>query len=540
MNNADTISTTPSPNPNPSPIIEYFGLEFHDPEIVPPITLFEDDPELQFGIIKIDLISSPMIEKHQHILFTIDGSGSMQDKCVDGRSKMEHILHTLENILRLFHEKSSNISIHIQSFDDKIKEVVSDVPNIQDANIEELVQKISTIRPRGSTNIELALQNASSHIHHYRETTQHTDYDIVHLFLTDGEVTQGETNHIALNNIVPTNVTNIFIGYGLEHDSHLLSVLASSKYNEYRFVDALEKAGLVYGEIVHSLLFKAIEEVSIQSEHCEIYDYVSNTWTNNLFIGNLLSEQKKVYHCRARKQEQVQTICQAQLKFIKDGAEIFAECLVEPEFKKLNTYILRQRTQELLYEARKLSEKRRNTLPFGNPGYLYKNTLDLNHLKHADDNDAEIKVLKSELKDFFKILTEYTSNTTSDDNNSIIKMLTDDIYIAHKTLGTKYANMFTCARQMTQGRQQIYTCSIIDEVIDVEPDFTLPPNVFGNNIIRSTSNDNDLMANYTISQDVLSPFSSDTAVDLMREISCGPMDDFDQLISRQRTDSDSP
>lgn len=523
-----------------TPIIEYFGLEFHDPEIEPPITLFEDDPELQFGIIKIDLISSPMIEKHQHILFTIDGSGSMQDKCADGRSKMEHILHTLENILRLFHEKSSNISIHIQSFDDKIKEVVSDVPNIQDANIEELVQKIRTIRPRGSTNIELALQNASSHIHHYRDTTQHTNYDIVHLFLTDGEITQGETNHLALNNIVPTNVTNIFIGYGLEHDSHLLSVLASSKYNEYRFVDALEKAGLVYGEIVHSLLFKAIEEVSIQSEHCEIYDYVTNTWTTNLFIGNLLSEQKKVYHCRTRKQEQ--SICQVQLKFVKDGAEILVECLVETEVKKLNTYILRQRTQELLYEARKLSEKRRNTLPFANPGYLYKNTLDLSHLKRLDDNDAEIKVLKTELKDFFKILTEYTSNLNPDDNNSIIKMLTDDIYIAHKTLGTKYANMFTCARQMTQGRQQIYTCSTIDEVIDVEPDFILPPNVFGNNIIRSTSNnnDNDLMTNYTMSQDVLSPFSSDAAVDLMREISCGPTDDFDQLISRQRSDSYTP
>jgi hypothetical protein len=527
---------------NSTPIIEYFGLEFHDPEIVPPITLFEDDPELQFGIIKIDLISSPMIEKHQHILFTIDGSGSMRDKCVDGRSKMEHILHTLENILRLFHEKRSNISIHIQSFDDKIKEVVSDVPNIQDANIEELVQKIRTIRPRGSTNIELALQNASSHIHHYRDTTQHTNYDIVHLFLTDGEITQGETNHLALNNIVPTNVTNIFIGYGLEHDSHLLSVLASSKYNEYRFVDALEKAGLVYGEIVHSLLFKAIEEVSIQSEQCEIYDYMTNTWTNNLFIGNLLSEQKKVYHCRTRKQEQ--TICQVQLKFVKDGAEILVECLVESEFKKLNTYILRQRTQELLYEARKLSEKRRNVQPFGNSSYLYKNTLDLNHLKRADENNAEIKVLKTVLKDFFKILTEYNTNTivTPDDNNAIIKMLTDDIYIAHKTLGTKYANMFTCARQMTQGRQQIYTCSIIDELIDDETAFTLPPNVFSsNNIIRSNSNnnDNDLMANYTVSQDVLSPFSSDAAVDLMREISCGPVDDFDQLISRQRAHSDS-
>jgi hypothetical protein len=536
MNNTDTISTSPSP----SPIIDYFGLELHDPEIVPPITLFED-PELQFGIVKINLRSSPMIEKHQHILFTIDGSGSMQDKCADGRSKMEHILHTLENILRLFHEKSSNISIHIQSFDDKIKEVVSDVPNIQDANIEELVQKIRTIRPRGSTNIELALQNASSHIQHYRETTQHANYDIVHLFLTDGEITQGETNHIALNNIVPINVTNIFIGYGLEHDSHLLSVLASSKYNEYRFVDALEKAGLVYGEIVHSLLFKAIEEVSIQSDQCEIYDYMTNTWTNNLFIGNLLSEQKKVYHCRTRKQEQGQGQQQVQvhLKFIKDGAELQEESVTESAFTKLNTYILRQRTQELLYEARKLSEKRRNKLPFGNSSYLYKNTLDLSHLKKLDENEAEIKVLKTTLNDFFKILTEYTSNLTPDDNNPIIKMLTDDIYIAHKTLGTKYANMFTCARQTTQGRQQIYTCSIIDEALEDETNFTLPPNVFGNNIIRSFSNDdNDLMANYTISQDVLSPFSSDTAVDLMREISCGPMDDFDQLISRQRVDSD--
>ena len=120
------------------------------------------------------------------------------------------------------------------------------------------------------------------------------DHDVAHIFLTDGEITDGSQDLHLLKYLVPIDCTNIFIGYGIQHDSLLLAGLAKNKNNEYRFIDALEQAGLVYGEIIHGLFYKAIADVVLETNGCEMYDYSTNTWTTSLEIGNLLSEQKRI------------------------------------------------------------------------------------------------------------------------------------------------------------------------------------------------------------------------------------------------------
>jgi hypothetical protein len=301
------------------------------------------------------------------MLFTIDASGSMQDICNDGISKMLHIHHTLENMLKLFYDnKNIKMSIHVQSFNTSIETIIENVPEINKSNIEVLIDAIHKIEPTGSTNIESALQKASENINHYHVINP--THEIIHIFLTDGEITEGSEDYNILFELVPKNCSNIFIGYGDSHDIQLLTYLSSSKGNSYRFIDALDKAGLVYGEIINSILYKALEDVTLIPVNCELYNYQTNMWDTSLQIGHLLSEQLKTYHIRTKDTHNChieiygKTIIQTNKlqnvgKYELQGYITSSICENDNIFSDLSIYIFRQFTQELLYKARKISEK---------------------------------------------------------------------------------------------------------------------------------------------------------------------------------------
>jgi len=502
---------------NNTAVIESIELEFIPKSMIIPECVQQIN-EINFGILNIKMCKDKVKEqdkkeKKLHVYFTIDASGSMSDRCIDRRTKMEHILFTLENMLRIFHEKEDiEIALNIQSFDSQVKEIVTNVNNIHDENIEELVQRIRTIRPSGSTNIELALKSVSENINKVILTNDKTEH--VHIFLTDGEITEGSKELDVLKSLVPKDISNIFIGYGKEHDSYVLSNLAKGKKNEYRFIDALEKAGLIYGEIVHSLFYKALEDVKINCINCEIYNYETNEWSAWIEIGDLLYEQNKTYHIRSNNPE----ICK--IEIISNNPEI---CKIEiisnnPENEnELIKYLFRQKTQELLFEAKKLSEET-NITRYG----VY------NGVKEED-----LPNMKKKLKKFLNSLLEYMKNSELE-NDNFLKMLCDDIYIVTKTLGTRYGNMFSCARQTSQGRQQSYTCSEIQEEQYGQQE--LYPDPLGmlqlkrsnhvtfinediNQDINDDVNENEEIDFYKLSQEVLSPYSTNSQINMMRSVS---------------------
>jgi Mg-chelatase subunit ChlD len=530
------------------PIIDYTTLRFHSNTIPYPVQIFNDeDSEYKFGILDIKIRTEiPINTKHIHMFFTIDASGSMSDICSDGRTKMAHIHHTLENMLRIFHENSeSNISVHVQSFDTVIKTIIRDVPNIRDSNIEELISLVQRISPCGSTNIELALVQASQEIESYH--VANPEHEIVHIFLTDGDITSGSRDYTHLLELVPKNCTNIFIGYGLDHDSELLSHLSTEKGNEYRFVDALEKAGLVYGEVIHSILYKAIEDVTLSASGAELYNYQTNTWSNDLEIGNLLSEQMKTFHVRSKTVDECyisingKTIVktrQYQTINIYEKQTDVSPLNYLSETNDLGVYLFRQRTQELLYESRQISQ-------FYKKSYIHDSMRDLDDYTEIESRIKSLqqqqKDLKEKMKEFHKIMTNYMKDKNIE-NDPIMKMLCDDIYIAHKTTGTTLGGMYSCARQTSNGRQQTYMCSAT-HTQEIYDNHIRPPGilrlqrqtnvpsigfrettqvfVFDNMmhpIDQGMDNDNEI-DNYAPSQDFLSPFSSDGVVTLMREVS---------------------
>ena len=135
-----------------------------------PVTIF-DDTDCHFGIININMsehIPSLLSDNHIHLYFTIDSSASMNDICSDGKTKMQHIHHTMENMLKLLYDSNRHISIHIQSFSNSVQNVVENIDNILNYDIHLLVGAVKRIQPDSSTNIETALIKASSNIQEYK------------------------------------------------------------------------------------------------------------------------------------------------------------------------------------------------------------------------------------------------------------------------------------------------------------------------------------------------------------------------------------
>ena len=568
-----------SPRRASEPIIQVALINFHDKTVgVPDCLIPHDNLESSFGIVNIQIRDEIPIIPAIYFSYTVDRSGSMSSICADGRSKMEHILHTLENMLRIFHKKTgSKISIRVQSFDSDIFIDVDTVEDLGSKTQEELnaiIAKVRQISPQGSTNIEKALIASNAHIDAYIK--DHPSTHVAHIFLTDGEISDGSHDKTYLKTLVSKDYPNIFMGYGLEHDAALLKSLASSGlHNEYRLVDHLEKAGLVYGEVIHQLLYPAVEEVSLLAESCELYDYVTNTWTSKLDVGNLISEQQKIFHIRTATPKQAliaisgRTLHQTkQFEVLSDDIVFQTHAMpvkVETGCKcDLTNYLFRQRTQEYLFKTNALLEKQHNldhkpADPFSRYNILYHE--DGSQRNKKDDEYQKIReekaVLKQQIKDFFKTMLDYIE-THNLKENEFYKVLCDDMYIAIKSFDTLHGMMYTAARQTSQGRQQTYSSvptqeqtqdliadyQMQDDEADEENEMgdlmlcsmaaqpvlkrgvSLASTPFRstnfNTAMRPTKDDQDLDLNYTLSQKQTSAYSSLGVLKMMREVSYHP------------------
>ena len=537
------------------PIIKLSILNFHNNIVpVPDCLIPHDNLESLFGIASIHMRDEIPITPEIHFSFTIDRSGSMSIVCADGRTKMEHIIHTLENMLRIFHKKNTKISVRVQSFDSEIYvdvETVEDLGQKSQLELEAIIAKVHQISPGGTTNIEKAIIASNDHLNTYIDN--HPLAHVAHIFLTDGEISEGSADKELLKSLVSKKYPNIFMGYGLDHDAPLLRSLASTGlHNEYRFIDNLEKAGLVYGEVIHQLLYPALEDVSLLAEGCEIYNYATNTWIAQLDIGNLVSEQQKIYHIRSvcqdhaqiaiygrtihqtKHKEELCNIIEFQTHVLPVKVEFVTKC-------DLTNYLFRQRTQEYLFATNALLERQyeldhKAIDPFSKYSMYYQPDPDKN--KKAEDCQKfkkEKDQLKQQMKDFFKTMLDHIACKNLKED-AFFKTLCDDMYIALKSFDTQHGMMYAAARQTSQGRQQTY-CSIPLSQLREDPvnnldddDDELPPvprltrgvSMSSNLLPRQPVDKDDLDLDYMLSQRQTSGYSSIGVLKMMREVSYHP------------------
>lgn len=505
-----------------SNLIENAILEFHDTSIETPIKIFEDGDDSHFGILNISIKDTiPINKNHKHLFFTIDSSGSMNELCSDGQQKITHIKHTLENMLRVLYEnKECKISLHIQTFSNTTTPILCDMNNIHDVSLENILESFQKILCKGSTNIEDALKTASNEITKYQK--KNPTHDIFHIFLTDGEITSGTKNKAELQDLLTKISTNIFIGYGLKHDAQMLSDLAIKRVDEYRFIDVLENSGLVCGEILQGIIYKAIEEVNIICVGCEIFDYRINKWVKTLPIGNLCCDQKKTYHVKTNNNDCYLSIqgfnvinCEKNPNKM-DRYETRMMSIRNQNEENLNTYIFRQRTLELLYEARELSSNYKRK-PFG--CFFDEETEEREKIK------IETQKMKDTLSTFHKCLMNYMDkNKLTED--PILTMLCDDIYITYRTFNTPLGTMYSSSRQESNGRQHNYVCLSapcpkLNSLVRQTNCSSINSNSLSYSLTESESSlkQVDDIDTYVPSQITLSPFSNVSTVKMMREVS---------------------
>ena len=459
-------------------VVDYSYIEFHtkttDDTNSKFLLPFADETSTQvFGTLTIKVNDTPMTKTPQYILFMLDRSQSMTDSVETNSTKMEHAKHTIKNIVKLIVNSDENcppVFIQVFVFDDEIDEVLPKT-QITKENMREILNKIKSIQPRNSTNIELALEKTREIMETDSEEavelpTAQTTIQKTEIFLTDGLPTAGDTNVSRLikkqieksKTSTPTQQDNnhIYIGYGEDHNGNLLQSISFSKKNGYYyFVDKIENAGLIFGEIMHGLLYPALKNINFAVENGEIYDYKTNTWSSNLYVSSILSESEKVYHIRCNNTDDIEVNVTAinaiTNQDFKHTVERLPELLTTEDTileSDLTRYILRQKTQEYLYHARSVSvslEDASNTMVI-----LSKHTK-----KEISDKMQE---LRKEIKSFLEFLKDYikSNNYTSD---KFFIMLYEDIYIAYKTFGTIQGAMYTGSRQSSQGRQTSYVVS---------------------------------------------------------------------------------
>jgi hypothetical protein len=262
----------------------------------------------------------------------------------------------------------------------------------------------------------------------------------------------------------------------------MLQSLSSKKYGQYRFIDKVENTGLVCGEIAHHLLYVAVRDAEIRLESGEMYDWKTNQWLQTVQIGDLSGDTERTFHVRTTQprkimgefwgipvmsfpiEEAIQELKAILLDTIfppalrpvlldtvrtlpydldkcRDGNPVE----YENAYIDLTRYMFRQRTQELLYETR-----------------IYNKNM-LGIYQYQDQEQYE-KALKMKLRTFFDMLKTYiNANQTllSTDDKTFMKVLQDDIYIAHQTMGKADADMFCTSRQQSQGNQTAYAVTNI-------------------------------------------------------------------------------
>jgi hypothetical protein len=482
------------------------------------------------GIYEICLPAAEPTRTPKTIHVMTDVSGSMDERCSDKNSKLDQIKHVTKNIIRFIANNCANITLQVSTFN-SIVTVVIEPEIVTKDNQAEMIRKIEMMTAMDMTDIENAIRAIKY------GTTGAEQHNIL---MTDGDANIGETRANELVKLVDIGASNTFIGFGLEHNPHMITTLANTRNGAYYFIDQLERSGVAYGEILHGIVHRVYKSARLIVENGEVYDWKTNTWTNEVYIGGLAADTKKRYHIQT---DDPNKIC---VRFMDDDIEV-DKTVFHGQFEDLTQMEYRYRTLEMLFRATQMSSPHRNAIytlhaqPLVKPLEAQPADASTKPLDASAKPQAKptIRDLKIEMKNLVAEMTTYMETL---DDKRLMKNLCDDIVVVYRTIGTRYGHMYSCARQCSQGTERIHTASNTpmapredncdeddrDSVFGEEdPDsvFELTPRPrFGRSLFapkkqRDPLYEDDEFNNYLVSDEAETPHSSRTTTTLINEIS---------------------
>ena len=243
-----------------------------------------------YGTIDLKAIKQSALSLNQLLLgFSVDRSGSMEIVSKDGKTLLQHAQSVIINIARYLMDihvqnPDTKFAIKVVYFDNNLNEIPLFKINWegQSDNLDQFIQTLTNYHPRGSTDIQKPLE-------YFKENALFTNENSHHILLTDGMPNIGFTSSTDLKECLPS-CNNMFVGFGPDHAVDLLTSLSNHSNGDYNFVNSAENAGMLYGDLLHGILYNVAHDITIKMKGGTLYNYKTKTWDSKLSFKNFATE----------------------------------------------------------------------------------------------------------------------------------------------------------------------------------------------------------------------------------------------------------
>lgn len=506
--------------------------------------------EYNYGLLKLKCPSNGIMQDKINLVLSIDRSGSMMYVIKNVKQCLLNIVRYLRELVEDIEKLNQDLDIllTIILFDHETKYLCKKI-NMKSLissheNYDKICQNINNIYARGMTNIEKVLNEVS--------TQGIQEYKNIHILMTDGSPTIGITDKEYLQTILNsqgnTNYEHNFLGFGIEHDAFMLKYFSKeTNKGSYYFIDNIENAGMIYGEIIDKVIHKRFTNIHIASynPYVVLYDTKTSSWNTEIKGIDMGNSDEYIYHFRiynAKAHVIDKTICVSfndPLRTIED--------IRRNEMKDVLHFIdtTNSAVSKCDFTYIKIMNYRVKVIDVLNTYHTFN---DEEYFLNINNNE-EYELMKKTLNDLFDELESIKKEITYTDCEtyiglnecdllfkrnymvSFVQQLMDDLYVHKKFLTTGY--MYCISRYISQVKQNTYNITNIETLLtnDYQTEYSQDTleddiiNISGNNSVCDPNN----VDTYKMSQDPLSVFATPQRVNIMRDVSLGKSTQYNSI-----------